>query len=92
MWLEAKIDAQGTGTLVMDFRRYLSLVPHDSEVKVVLEAMQISASCCSHLKQPGLLACQMACRLMAAEPNSSYIRVGQPSSSIPPNPTISATI
>lgn len=65
-WLERKIGICGPASVVADFRRYLMLKT-DKEVKLVLEAFQMSVSVVSaHQQVPGLLRCIMSSRLMAA--------------------------
>ena len=64
-WLERKLHSYGTAAVVADFRRHL-MVAADEEVKLLLEAFQMSISAC--LAHPGvpLLRAQMLGRLMAA--------------------------
>lgn len=70
-WLERKIGTCGPASVVADFRRYLMLKT-DKEVKLVLEAFQMSVSVVSaHPQVPGLLRCVMSSRLMAAPLSSS---------------------
>ncbi|KAK9840975.1 hypothetical protein WJX81_003475 [Elliptochloris bilobata] len=64
-WLERKLHSYGTASVVADFRRHL-MVEVDAEVKLLLEAFQMSvSSCLAHPAVP-LLRAQMLGRLMAA--------------------------
>jgi WD40 repeat protein len=72
-YLERKLYVSSTAGVVADFRRYLMTsalhnMPPDQDVKLALEAFQMSAgSVLAHPElAPGLLRCMMAGRLMAA--------------------------
>ena len=65
-WLDKKLVACGPGAVVADFRRYL-LINNERDVKVVLEAFQMSVGLvASHRPAgvPGLLRCLISGRLM----------------------------
>ncbi|MEW5313943.1 MAG: hypothetical protein WDW38_005473 [Sanguina aurantia] len=64
MWLEAKLHACGIGAIVFDFRRYLQ-VTEDSDVRLLLQAFQLSLSCCTAHTAHRMLREQMLARLMA---------------------------
>ena len=64
-WLERKLHSYGTASVVADFRRHL-MVAADEEVKLLLEAFQMSVSACLAHPAVPLLRAQMLGRLMAA--------------------------
>lgn len=64
-WLERKFIAAGPYGVVSDFRRYLNMHP-DKDVKLVLEAFQMSVGILNDHRIPGLLRCQLVGRLMVA--------------------------
>lgn len=69
-WLSRKLLAGGTATVVGEFRRYLlaaSTAGGDADVKLVLEALQMSAvQAQAHPQVCGLVRCLLAGRLMTA--------------------------
>lgn len=73
-WLETKLHAYGAASVVADFRRYL-MAKQDTELKLVLEAFQMAASSSSQCPMAGMLAMQMAGRLMSVT-TSAMIKVG----------------
>ncbi|KAK9809322.1 hypothetical protein WJX73_004674 [Symbiochloris irregularis] len=68
-WLEVKLHGYGTINVVADFRRYL-MANADDDVKLMLDAYQMSVSAC--LQHPGvsLLRSQMVARLTAVRPHA----------------------
>ncbi|KAK9810336.1 hypothetical protein WJX72_008917 [[Myrmecia] bisecta] len=63
-WLEHKLHSYGVASVVADFRRFL-MATADDEVKLLLEAFQMSVSACIAHPDVAMLACQMVGRLMA---------------------------
>eukprot|EP00803_Ostreobium_quekettii_P003137 evm.model.scf_1157.1 EVM.evm.TU.scf_1157.1 scf_1157:13492-23046(+) len=65
IWLETKLRSYGTGAVVSDFRRYLT-VKEDADIKLLLRAFQMSAA--ASLDHPNLyiLKEQMLSRLMVS--------------------------
>lgn len=62
-WLEAKLHAYGVGAVVSDFRRYLQN-REDAEVKLLLQAFQLSLGCCVENPGSSMLREQMLGRTM----------------------------
>lgn len=78
-YLERKLFVSSTAGVVADFRRYLmasASLPPDQDVKLALEAFQMSAGCVlAHPElAPGLLRCMMSGRLMAAAQTGSEMK------------------
>ncbi|KAG2488814.1 hypothetical protein HYH03_012613 [Edaphochlamys debaryana] len=69
VWLEAKLHAYGVGAVVRDFRRYLSEVEADApstlDVKLLLQAFQLSLGAAMEHPQARMMREQMLARLMA---------------------------
>ena len=64
-WLEKKLLSSGAAPVISDFRRYLMLY-RDGDVKLVLEALQLSLGALKNNIIPGLLPSQLAGRLLMA--------------------------
>ncbi|KAI3425286.1 hypothetical protein D9Q98_009053 [Chlorella vulgaris] len=65
-WLRRKLVAAGITAVVADFRRYL-LIDKCADIKLVLEALQLSAAqAVAHPRAAGLLRCLMVNRLVTA--------------------------
>lgn len=64
-WLEVKLHCYGVAAVVDDFRTYL-LVGNDLTVKAVLQAFQMSLSCCMERSHLPMMRNQLVLRLMAA--------------------------
>ncbi|KAK9851118.1 hypothetical protein WJX84_002866 [Apatococcus fuscideae] len=62
-WLQAKMTAYGAASVVADFRRYL-LVLEDDNIKLLLQAFQLSTSTCAAHPDAALLPVQMTGRLL----------------------------
>eukprot|EP00884_Botryococcus_braunii_P009373 jgi/Botrbrau1/18437/Bobra.0072s0025.1 len=65
-WLEVKLLSYGTGAVVADFRRYL-MSQADEEVKMLLEAFQMSVPACLAHPTVSMLRSQMAGRLIGIQ-------------------------
>lgn len=61
-WLEQKLHAYGVNSVVADFRRYL-MINSDDEVKLLLEAFQLSVGACLQYPDISMLQGQMVGRL-----------------------------
>ncbi|CAL8467022.1 g6558 [Coccomyxa elongata] len=68
-WLERKLHSYGTASAVADFRRFL-MVSGDEEVKLLLEAFQMSVSACLSQPSTPVLRAQMLGRLMSVRQSS----------------------
>eukprot|EP00891_Asterochloris_glomerata_P002441 jgi/Astpho2/2441/Aster-05689 len=72
-WLETKLHSYGVASVVADFRRFL-MVRTDEEVKLLLEALQMSVSSCMQMPDVAMLRSQMLARLMTVP----RLQVGAP--------------
>jgi len=63
-WIEKKLHAYGVAAIVQDFRKYLA-THADSDVKLLLQAFQLSLGCCMEHPTAHMLREQMLARLMA---------------------------
>ncbi|KAG2499245.1 hypothetical protein HYH03_002824 [Edaphochlamys debaryana] len=74
-WLEAKLHAYGAGAVVRDFRRYLTwaeaaegrdpgVAPHTGDVRLLLQALQLSLSAVTQNPTARVLREQMLARLL----------------------------
>lgn len=64
-WLEKKLLLSGAAAVISDFRRYL-MIYRDKDIKLILEALQLSVGALKNNMIPGLLKSQLAGRLMMA--------------------------
>lgn len=64
-WMERKLFSAGAAAVISDFRRYLMMFK-DPDIKLVLEALQLSVGVLKNNFIPGLLKSQLAGRLMMA--------------------------
>ncbi|GFH24130.1 WD_REPEATS_REGION domain-containing protein, partial [Haematococcus lacustris] len=63
LWLEAKLHAYGIAPVVADFRKYLSR-REDADIKLLLQALQLSLGCCMDQPTAKMLREQMLGRLL----------------------------
>ncbi|KAI8113978.1 hypothetical protein M9434_002106 [Picochlorum sp. BPE23] len=65
-WLERKLRVCSAAAVVNDFRRYLMFHVHDSDIKLVLEAFQMSIGVLTKNPVHGLVRSQLVGRLLVA--------------------------
>mmetsp|Transcript_5208 Transcript_5208/g.13145 ORF Transcript_5208/g.13145 Transcript_5208/m.13145 type:complete len:1395 (+) Transcript_5208:246-4430(+) len=73
-WLEEKLHSYGVASTVVDFRRFL-LLSQDPEVRLFLQAFQMSVGCCLSHIDACVLPAQMIGRLLAMQ--SQYPGIAQ---------------